>query len=155
MSIIFNSKNWVKEYVKKCQPYGWAKPGNEKRQPYLGPCWKITLHWWTLKIETVYLLEQELEFSKSLSSPIICPDDIDDSSCLAKHCSVLKISLLWHPYSFLRMIGKDSAKLTLIQKEFFMSFLNCKTYHLLTSTMARSVCPSLFFSCNILWVTCL
>ena len=60
-----------------------------------------------------YLFEKELEFSKSLSSPIICPDDMDDSNCLAKHCSVLKISLLWHPYSFLRMIGNDSAKLTL------------------------------------------
>ena len=41
-----------------------------------------------------YLFEKELEFSKSLSSPIICPDDMDDSNCLAKHCSVLKISLL-------------------------------------------------------------
>ena len=41
-----------------------------------------------------YFLEIEFEFSKSLSSPIICPDDMDDSSCLAKHCSVFKISLL-------------------------------------------------------------
>lgn len=46
------------------------------------------------KYYLAYLFEKELEFSKSLSSPIICPDDMDDSNCLAKHCSVLKISLL-------------------------------------------------------------
>ena len=109
-----------------------------------------------MKMENYYLFEQELEFSKSLSSPMICPDDMDDSSCLAKHCSVLKMSLLWHPYSFLRMIGKDSAKLTLnTTKLIFMTFYICRIYHLLTSTIASSVCPSLFFTCNILWVTCL
>ena len=47
-----------------------------------------------LKIYFSYLLEKELEFSRSFSSPIICPDDMDDSNCLAKHCSVLKMSLL-------------------------------------------------------------
>ena len=70
-----------------------------------------------------YLFEKELEFFKSLSSPIICPDDMDDSNCLAKHCSVLKISLLWHPYSFLRMIGNDSAKLTLWCLGMFVNML--------------------------------
>ena len=40
-------------------------------------------------------------------------------------------------------------------KVFYMSFHLCKTCYLLTSKIASSVCPSLFFTCNILWVTCL
>ena len=40
------------------------------------------------------LLDKEFEFSRSFSSLMICPEDIDDSSCLAKHCSVFRMSLL-------------------------------------------------------------
>ena len=34
LSIIFNSKDGVKKYVKKCKPNRRTKPGDEKRQPY-------------------------------------------------------------------------------------------------------------------------
>lgn len=64
-------------------------------------------------IQILNLLDREFEFSRSLSSIIIWPADIEDSSCLARHCSVFNISRLWHPYSFFRTIGRDSARFTL------------------------------------------
>ena len=83
-------------------------------------------------------LDSEFEFSRSFSSMMICPEDMDDSSCLERHCSVLRMSLRWQPYSFFSTMGKDSARLTLF-----------------TSMMANKVCPSAFLSCSTLWVTCL
>ena len=65
------------------------------------------------------LLENEFEFSRSFSSIIICPALIEDSNCLARHCSVFRISRLWHPYSFFSTIGRDSAKLTLVIQMLF------------------------------------
>ena len=44
-------------------------------------------------IQILDLLEKELEFSSSLSSMMMVLADIEDSSCLARHCSVLRISL--------------------------------------------------------------
>ena len=83
-------------------------------------------------------LDSEFEFSRSFSSMMICPEDMDDSSCLERHCSVLRMSLRWQPYSFFSTMGRDSARLTLF-----------------TSMMANNVCPSAFLSCSTLWVTCL
>ena len=83
-------------------------------------------------------LEREFEFSKSFNSMMIWPEDMDDSSCLERHCSVLRMSLLWQPYSFFNTMGRDSAKLTR-----------------LTSMMASRVWPSAFLSCSTRWVTCL
>ena len=80
---------------------------------------QCTLMLWTYNLYT-NLLDKEFEFSRSFSSLMICPEDIDDSSCLAKHCSVFRMSLLWQPYSFFKIIGKDSAKFTL---EFFYNTL--------------------------------
>ena len=64
-------------------------------------------------IQIFNLLDREFEFSRSFSSIMICPADIEDSNCLARHCSVFNISLLWQPYSFLSTIGRDSARFTL------------------------------------------
>ena len=83
-------------------------------------------------------LDNEFEFSRSFNSMMICPEDMDDSSCLERHCSVLRMSLRWQPYSFFSTMGRDSARLTLF-----------------TSMMANKVCPSAFLSCSTLWVTCL
>ena len=58
-------------------------------------------------------LEKEFEFSRSLSSMMIWLADMEDSSCRERHCSVFRISRRWHPYSFLRTMGRDSARLTL------------------------------------------
>ena len=43
-------------------------------------------------IQILDLLENEFEFSRSLSSMMIWLADIEDSSCLARHCSVLRMS---------------------------------------------------------------
>ena len=83
-------------------------------------------------------LEREFEFSRSFNSMMIWPEDMDDSSCLERHCSVLRMSLLWQPYSFFNTMGRDSARLTR-----------------LTSMMASRVWPSAFLSCSTRWVTCL
>ena len=58
-------------------------------------------------------LAMEFEFSRSFNSMMIWPEDMEDSSCLERHCSVLRMSLLWQPYSFFNTIGRDSARLTL------------------------------------------
>ena len=59
------------------------------------------------------LFDKELEFSRSLSSMMIWLADMEDSSWRARHCSVLRISRLWQPYSFFSTMGRDSARLTL------------------------------------------
>ena len=66
-------------------------------------------------IQILDRLEKELLFSRSLSSMMICEADMEDSSWRARHCSVLRMSRRWQPYSFFSTIGSDSARLTLAE----------------------------------------
>ena len=114
LSIIFYGKQWIKEDINESQSNCRAKPSDKQSEPYFQPeknnlC---SIHLNIMNLHT-NLLDKEFEFSRSFSSLMICPEDIDDSSCLAKHCSVFRMSLLWQPYSFFKIIGKDSAKFTL------------------------------------------
>ena len=65
------------------------------------------------------------------------------------------MSLLWQPYSFFKIIGSDSAKFTLNNSFYNLFQRQKKIWNLLTSTIARRVCPSMFLSWSILCVTCL
>ena len=79
------------ENVKESQADGWTEPRYEDNQPEFQPKTKISLH---VESEWMFsnLFDKELEFSRSLSSIMIWPDDMEDSSCLARHCSVLRMS---------------------------------------------------------------
>ena len=130
LGVVLDCQQRVEEDVEESEADGGTEPRYEDDQPALQPetssiqpspnCWFSNL------------LDNEFEFSRSLSSIIIWPEDIEDSSCLARHCSVFRMSRRWQPYSFFRTSGSDSARFTLQlgilsvrRKIYFSIFISC------------------------------
>ena len=91
LGVVLDCQQRVEEDVEEGESYCGTEPGDEDNEP------EIQSRISRLKQKFLHhspdLWDNELEFSRSLSSPIICPADMEDSSCLARHCSVLRMSL--------------------------------------------------------------